>query len=260
MRESGFVSIGPNLEKSTGGISGMPAPAAGAPAATVAAAALGPFRKAMTSSLVIRPFSPVPLIFVRSTVSSRAMRRTLGLAWTCPKSAAGARSTGAAGAGAAADSAAGAGAAVTGCGVGGGSCWLISDGGGVMAPSPACKRRIGLPSLTRSPTLTSSRSTVPPDGAGTSMVALSDSRVTRGSSASIASPSFTWTSMIGTSLKSPMSGTLTSFATPVSSRCRAAGLDGAAITTYINPCGTIRQCRSTKPWPGWVSQDPGRTS
>ena len=69
-----------------------------------------------------------------------------------------------------------------------------------------------MPSLTLSPTLTSNASTVPPPGAGTSIVALSDSSVINGSSALTASPSFTWISMIGTSLKSPMSGTLTSVA------------------------------------------------
>ena len=42
------------------------------------------------------------------------------------------------------------------------------------------------------------------------MVALSDSSVISGSSALIAAPGSTWTSMIATSLKSPMFGTLTS--------------------------------------------------
>ena len=42
------------------------------------------------------------------------------------------------------------------------------------------------------------------------MVALSDSRLISGSSALIVAPGCTWTSMIGTSLKSPMSGTPTS--------------------------------------------------
>ena len=78
-----------------------------------------------------------------------------------------------------------------------------------MAPSPPLNVRIGVPSLTLSPTLTRIFSTVPEDGAGTSMVALSDSSVSSGSSALIASPSLTRISMIGTSLKSPMSGTVT---------------------------------------------------
>src|SRR5271169_6388490 len=70
--------------------------------------------------------------------------------------------------------------------------------------------RMGLPSLTLSPTLTLSSLTVPAAGAGTSMVALSDSSVTSESSAFTAAPGLTNTSMTGTSLKSPMSGTLTS--------------------------------------------------
>ena len=67
-----------------------------------------------------------------------------------------------------------------------------------------------MPSLTWSPTLTSTSPTVPADGAGTSSVALSDSSVSSGSSALTLSPGATCTSMIGTSLKSPMSGTRTS--------------------------------------------------
>ena len=51
--------------------------------------------------------------------------------------------------------------------------------------------------------------TVPAAGAGTSIVALSDSSVTSGSSAATVSPAFTWISITGTSVKSPMSGTLT---------------------------------------------------
>ena len=51
---------------------------------------------------------------------------------------------------------------------------------------------------------------MPAAGEGTSIVALSDSSVTSESSAATVSPGFTSTSMTGTSLKSPMSGTLTS--------------------------------------------------
>src|SRR5208282_3826670 len=69
---------------------------------------------------------------------------------------------------------------------------------------------IWLPWLTLSPSLTSTCSTLPSDGAGTSMVALSDSKVMSGSSVFTTSPGFTWMSTIGTSLKSPISGTLTS--------------------------------------------------
>src|SRR4030095_7206134 len=66
------------------------------------------------------------------------------------------------------------------------------------------------PSLTLSPSLTFTASTVPANGDGTSIVALSDSSVTSASSAFTVSPGFTRMSMTGMSLKSPMSGTLTS--------------------------------------------------
>ena len=51
---------------------------------------------------------------------------------------------------------------------------------------------------------------MPAAGDGTSIVALSDSSEMSGSSAFTVSPAFTNTSMIGMSLKSPMSGTWTS--------------------------------------------------
>jgi hypothetical protein len=69
---------------------------------------------------------------------------------------------------------------------------------------------MSVPSPTLSPSLTRTSLTVPAAGEGTSIVALSDSSVTRESSAFTASPGLTNTSMTGTSLKSPMSGTLTS--------------------------------------------------
>src|SRR5208283_2514965 len=85
-----------------------------------------------------------------------------------------------------------------------------SENGAAFAPAAAASRvRIGLPSLTLSPILTLSSLTTPAAGAGTSMVALSDSSVTSESSAFTVSPGLTKTSMTGTSLKSPMSGTLT---------------------------------------------------
>ena len=75
IRDSATVSIGPNLEKSWAGTSGMPDPAAAA--AGAAAGWAGPLRKASRSSLVIRPFGPVGVTADRSTPSSRAVRRTL---------------------------------------------------------------------------------------------------------------------------------------------------------------------------------------
>src|SRR5271155_1304438 len=98
----------------------------------------------------------------------------------------------------------------------GAACGAAAEGGGaadgwaLAAPVAASRVRIALPSLTLSPTLTLSSLTVPATGAGTSMVALSDSSVTSESSAFTTSPGLTNTSMTGTSLKSPMSGTLTS--------------------------------------------------
>jgi hypothetical protein len=66
------------------------------------------------------------------------------------------------------------------------------------------------PSATLSPTLTFNSVTTPDTGQGMSIVALSDSRVISESSALTSSPTLTSSSMIGTSLKSPMSGTFTS--------------------------------------------------
>ena len=73
---------------------------------------------------------------------------------------------------------------------------------------PASSTTISEPSLTLSPSLTCTSLTVPPAGAGTSIVALSDSSVTSESSAFTTSPGLTKISMTGMSLKSPMSGTL----------------------------------------------------
>src|SRR6266568_2725171 len=97
-----------------------------------------------------------------------------------------------------------------------GSCCSTRDGGCTVAPSPGSTSASSAPSLTRSPTLTGISRITPATGAGTSIVALSDSSVTNGSSALMRSPGETWTSMIGTSEKSPMSGTLISIAAAMS--------------------------------------------
>src|SRR5207249_351258 len=99
---------------------------------------------------------------------------------------------------------AGAWAAAGGAAIGG-----LGGAAGITSPA-ASSSRITLPSLTLSPTLILSALTIPSAGDGTSIVALSDSNVTSGSSRLILSPGLTMTSMIGTSEKSPMSGTLTS--------------------------------------------------
>jgi hypothetical protein len=56
--------------------------------------------------------------------------------------------------------------------------------------------------------------TVPACGDGTSIVALSDSSVTSGSSTATTLPGETWTSITGTSSKSPMSGMRISMGPP----------------------------------------------
>src|SRR5438105_3711000 len=94
---------------------------------------------------------------------------------------------------------------------------LTGDGGALTtgrasassAPAPS-NRTITAPSLTLSPTFTTTDLTTPSRGDGTSMVALSDSSATSGSSAFTLSPGLTKISITGTSLKSPMSGTLMS--------------------------------------------------
>ena len=75
-------------------------------------------------------------------------------------------------------------------------------------PPSASISTMSSPSETVSPSLTRTLRTLPPLGAGTSMLALSDSRVIRVSSGSITSPSDTATSMISTSVSPPISGTL----------------------------------------------------
>src|SRR5206468_12391032 len=83
-----------------------------------------------------------------------------------------------------------------------------------------------------SPTLTFNSFTTPPSGAGTSIVALSDSSVTSGSSPLTVSPALTCTSITGTSLKSPMSGTRTS-ATPAGALVGAGGDDTAVLGAAV---------------------------
>src|SRR6185369_13771759 len=97
--------------------------------------------------------------------------------------------------------------------------------GGAAVASPVASVKITEPSLTLSPTLILIALTTPDSGAGTSIVALSDSSETSGSSAFTVSPTFTKISMTGTSLKSPMSGTRTS-ATPAG----ALTAEGGALT------------------------------
>jgi len=80
-----------------------------------------------------------------------------------------------------------------------------------FSPAPVSIESSSVPCATLSPTETWTSCTTPANGAGTSIVALSDSSVTSGSSSATVSPGETSTSITGTSSKSPMSGTVTSF-------------------------------------------------
>ena len=190
------------------GSPGMPATAGDAPAAGAAAAP--PPRKALTSSLVTRPFSPVPLTLVRSRSSSRARRRTAGAGvhaakiGECRRGEAGAprwrrgrrgrrRRSG-----------------------GGSSCDRRGRRARRRRPG-AQRRRLRLqasgsanPRSTLSPTLTEIFSTTPPAARALPSSPCRIPAMISGSSALTVSPGFTSISMTGTFLKSPISGTLTS--------------------------------------------------
>ena len=241
MRDSGTVSIGPNLAKSTAGIAGRAPPPAGAPPAPPRDSA------AFTSSRVMRPFSPVPLSVLRSRSSSRASRRTAGPAKTPEKSAlagpeagarAGGRSLGATGevSGASAASSSSFASASSSC----------AEEIGAAGP-PASSFAIRAPIDTLSPTLAMSWVILPAAGDGTSIVALSDSSVTSGCSASTVSPAFTRTSMTGTSLKSPMSGTVMSIVAALGDAGAAAALAGAAGAALAGAEAALAGAASARP-------------
>src|SRR5580704_2515597 len=96
-----------------------------------------------------------------------------------------------------------------------------AGGAGATADSVA-STTIGIPRETLSPTLTLTSCTTPAASAGTSIDAFSLSRVMSESFFLTRSPGLTSTSITGTSLKSPMSGTRTSMA------CAGDGAAGAA--------------------------------
>src|SRR5574343_1742510 len=98
--------------------------------------------------------------------------------------------------------------AATGAAAGAGAACTAGAAAASLAPASTLISKA--PSLTREPSWTSTSLTVPATGLGTSMVALSDSRVAMASSTLIVSPTLTNRSMTGTSEKSPISGTLTS--------------------------------------------------
>src|SRR6187402_2305236 len=169
----------------------------------------------------MRPFGPLPVTLDRSAPSSRAKRRTDGPACTAFILASSIGSSDAVGL-VAAGAGDGDGAAAAGCAAaaGGGDdawagcaaagCAAGAAGEGAAADSAASSINTSVPSETLSPTLTLISLTTPDFGAGTSIVALSDSSAISGSSALTLSPGLTMISMIGISLKSPISGTLTS--------------------------------------------------
>src|ERR1700733_13956663 len=222
MRVSGLVSTVPKAAKSTTGTLGSPRP----PCTPGAGARPPPLRafltKPLTSSSVMRDLKPVPVTRDRSTPSSRAKRRTEGLACAAENplslTAANVAPLGAATAGVGA--AAGAGAAA-GVGAGAGGAALAGAASGAGAGDTAAGAASAAPSSTFTVATTSPGDTVPPFVAtilsmtpatvdGTSMVAFSVSSVTSGPSTSMASPGLTSTAMTATSLKLPMSGTRTS--------------------------------------------------
>jgi hypothetical protein len=91
---------------------------------------------------------------------------------------------------------------------------------------------ITLPSETSSPTLTRISLTVPANGAGTSMVALADSSVTRPWSLSTWSPGLTITSITGTPWKSPISGTFASRTSAMSGSFKSENLQDAQFRAF----------------------------
>src|SRR4029453_11047047 len=108
------------------------------------------------------------------------------------------------------------------------------------ALSRAALSRIAItePSLTLSPTLTFSSLTTPSADDGTSIVALSDSSVTRPWSLRTVSPTETSSSITGMPSKSPMSGTLTSMlAMRVS--CASAGGAGERLFQLVQQLGEL---------------------
>jgi hypothetical protein len=109
-------------------------------------------------------------------------------------------------------------------GAGGTAAGAAGAGGGATAGAEAADANAGSiiantePSEILSPNFTRISTILPAILAGISIEALSDSTVIRLCSTTIASPAFTKTSIISTSLKSPMSGTFNSIAAMCVSR------------------------------------------
>jgi hypothetical protein len=137
---------------------------------------------------------------------------------------------GSCGAAAAAGLTAGAGEAATGAGalaVAAAGAAAAACAGAGAAPAEPSRIAIRSPMLTVSPTLTFSSFSTPAADDGISIEALSDSTVISDWSAAIVSPGFTSSSMTATSLKSPMSGTLTSTGPEAAGAAAGAGAAAA---------------------------------
>ena len=171
MRASGLVSIGPNLEKSWAGISGMPVPPAGAGPAGAGRAREEGLDVVLGDAALLAgalELGEIDVELAREPAHARAgvdIAR-IGVARRGPRAcAADARRRRR---------------------LRGRRRLLLRDDRGrrgVTAASPPAQQQIAVPSLTLSPTLTSSFLHRAVRGAGTSMVALSLSSVIRGSSA-----------------------------------------------------------------------------
>jgi hypothetical protein len=189
---------------------------------------------------MIRPFRPLPFRRDRSTPSSRAKRRTEGPAWARanPASSTGGNALAAA----TGSDPAGVGVCTGGEAVIGGARMAAAAGmeaspdSGVAAPglmpaaaaAPRRRRTTASPRDTVDSSVTSTCSTMPADGDGTSIAALSVSSVINGASGSTASPTATSTSTTLTSVKSPMSGTSTVITSPAAAPVAASA--GAATS------------------------------
>src|SRR5450432_1744203 len=178
----------------------------------------------------MRSFGPEPFTRDRSTPSSRANARTEGEACALLKLALSIGEDAAVAVRAELVEAGTAGVVRPSTGSGRAGCpgSARTEAGAAAAPA-ASSSRITVPSLTLSPSFTLSSVTVPALGAGTSIAAFSDSTEISESSALTTSPALTKISMIGTSLKSPMSGTLTAVvvAAPTGALAAAAAAGGA---------------------------------
>src|SRR5450830_1479506 len=193
----------------------------------------------------MRPFGPVPGTLPRSTPSSRANLRIDGEACASLPVTTEPADTGAAAAGAAAAAATGADA--TAAGAADAAAAGAAAATGPAAPPVAVTTSSGEPSCTLSPTLTLMAVTTPAWLDGISMLALSDSTVISDWSTLIVSPTLTISSMTSTSLKSPMSGTVTSTGPPDAAGAAAAGASAGFSAGFSAAAGAAAAGASAAP-------------